>query len=50
MNEEEKNEYANWILNECNSPISEIEWLVSNLPEDIQNEIINNVLKYLEQK
>ena len=28
MNEYEKTAYAHWILEECNDPVSEIEWLV----------------------
>ena len=49
MSEEELNQYANWLLQECNSPVSEIEWLVSQLPLSIQNEIRDNVLKFLHQ-
>lgn len=49
MNKEELNEYANWILNECNTPIDEIQWLVSELPPNIQNDIRYNVLKFLNE-
>ena len=28
MNEEQKKLYAQWILDECNNPIEEIQWLV----------------------
>ena len=47
MSEEELNQYANWLLQKCNEPISEIKWLVSNLPLNIQNDIRDNVLKFL---
>ena len=50
MNEIEMNQYAMWVIDECNSPIDEIEWLVSKLPEDIQNDIKDNVLKFLNEK
>lgn len=49
MSKEELNKYANWILNECNTPIDEIEWLVSNLPQNIKNDIEDNVLKFLNE-
>ena len=49
MNKEELNQYANWILNECNTPTDEIKWLVSNLPENIKNDIEDNVLKFLNE-
>ena len=49
MNEEQLNEYANWILNECNTPIDEIAWLVSELPPNIQNNIRDEVLKFLNE-
>ena len=29
MNEEQKTLYAQWILDECNSTVEEIEWLVN---------------------
>ncbi len=50
MNKEELNQYANWLLQECNSPVDEIEWLVSQLPSNIQNEIKDNVLDLLENE
>ena len=50
MNEEEITQYANWIIDECNEPISEIEWIVSRLPEDVKNEIKDNVLKFLQEE
>tara|TARA_R100000278_G_C5469166_1_gene163809 strand:- start:739 stop:900 length:162 start_codon:yes stop_codon:yes gene_type:complete len=49
MSKEELNQYANWLLQECNNPVDEIEWLVSQLPSNIQNEIRDNVLKFLNQ-
>jgi hypothetical protein len=50
MNDEEKNQYANWLFEECSEPISEVEWLVSNLPLEIQNSIKNSILKHLNNR
>ena len=47
LSEEEKKKYVIWILEECNAPINELEWLVSKLPLDIQNDIRDNVLKFI---
>lgn len=49
MNENQVREYAEWILNGCNNPIDEIEWLVSNLPESMQDDIKYNVLGFIKQ-
>ena len=43
----EAKRYAVWILEECNEPINEIEWLFSNLTLDAQNDIRDNVLKFI---
>ena len=54
MNEEQKTLYAQWIHEECNDPISEIEWLVNCiLNNKSKKEFIQNiqwVLKQFEQK
>ena len=47
MSEEELEKYANWLFQECNEPISEVMWLVSELPKNIQNDIRDNVLKFI---
>jgi len=39
MTKKEINKYANWLLQDCNTPIDEIEWLVSQLPKNIQNNL-----------
>lgn len=49
MSKEELNQYANWLLQKCNNPLDEIEWLVSELPPNIQNDIRDNVLKFLNE-
>lgn len=43
----EAKRYAVWILEECDAPINEIEWLFSKLSSDVQNEIRDNVLKFI---
>ena len=35
MTEEETEQYARWILEECNEPIDEIQWLLSNVPKKV---------------
>ena len=54
MDELQKTLYAHWILDECNSPVDEIEWLVNCiLNNKSKKEFIQNiqwVLKHLEQK
>ena len=35
--------YINWILSECDSPYSEIEWLVHNIPQDMRNDIYETI-------
>ena len=50
MSEEELERHAKWVLHECNEPVSELMWLLDNSPQDIQNEIRDNVLKYLNEK
>jgi hypothetical protein len=47
MTQEEKEQYANWLLDQCNEPINEISFLLDNLPENILNDIQQNVLKSL---
>jgi hypothetical protein len=47
MSEEELEKYADWLFTECNEPISEVMWLISELPENIQNDIRDNVLKFI---
>ena len=48
MSEEEINQYANWLLSECNDPIDEIEWLISNLSDHVKDDI-KQLLKILNQ-
>lgn len=31
--------YSYWLLNECNCPIDEIEYLFDNLPKDLKKQI-----------
>jgi len=47
MTNEEKEQYANWLLQECNEPINEIKFLLDNVPQNILNDIRENVLQYL---
>ena len=35
MNEEDKEVYANWLLNECETPIDEIIELLNNLDDKV---------------
>ena len=35
--------YVNWILQECDSPYSEIEWLVQNIPQDLREDIFETI-------
>lgn len=49
MKEDQVKEYAHWLLEVCDNPIDEIEWLVSNLNEDTQNDIRYNVLGFIKQ-
>ena len=49
MNKNQVREYAEWVLTECNDPIGEIEWLISNLPESMQDDIKYNVLGFIKQ-
>ena len=37
--------YVNWILQECDSPYSEIEWLVHNIPQDMREDIFDTIKK-----
>lgn len=39
MTDSDKEGYALWIFNECDNPVSEIIWLVSQLPEEVQKQI-----------
>ena len=41
-----RNIYARYILEECSSPIDEIEYLFDNLPKDHKKEIINNMKEW----
>lgn len=50
MSEEELERYARWVLHECNEPVSELMWLLDSSPQDIQNEIRDNILKYLNER
>ena len=54
MDELQKTLYAQWILEECNDSVEEIEWLVNCiLNNKSKKEFIQNiqwVLKHLEQK
>lgn len=47
MNDDEKEIYAKWLLQECNEPLNEIEFLLSNLPQNVLNDIRENVIQYL---
>jgi len=38
--------YVNWILQECDSPYSEIEWLVHNIPQDMREDIYETIKKH----
>lgn len=38
--------YVNWILQECDSPYSEIEWLVRNVPQDMREDIFETIKKH----
>jgi hypothetical protein len=35
--------YTNWILQECDTPHNEIEWLVKMLPQDIREDILETI-------
>lgn len=37
--------YANWLLNECSSPVDEITWLVSTIQESDNNHVIQQVFE-----
>jgi hypothetical protein len=34
-------DWAQWVMNNCNDPLREIEWLVNNLKEEAYNDIID---------
>lgn len=34
-------DWAEWIMNKCDQPYDEIEWLVANLTEEAYNEVID---------
>lgn len=38
--------YVNWILQECDSPYSEIEWLVHNVPWEMRKDIFDTIKKH----
>ena len=53
MDELQKTLYAHWILDECNDPVDEIEWLVNCILDNNKKLFIEDtqsVLKHLEQK
>ena len=54
MDEEQLTLYAQWILDECNSPVEEIEWLVNcilnNKGKKAFIQDIQWVLKHLEKQ
>ena len=39
MTEEEKEAYANWILNEAEHPVNHIVWLINRISEEDMGEI-----------
>lgn len=47
MTQEEKEQYAQWLLERCDDQITEIVWLLDNVNEKIQRDIQDNVLKFL---
>lgn len=47
MTEEQKTDYFKWLFSHCNNPSEEVGFLLDNLSEDKQNDIIHNVLKYI---
>ena len=54
LTHEEVIKYANWVYGQCDSPISEIEWLSEMLlndrsKEDIKKEFIDNIKELLTQ-
>ena len=54
LTNEEIIKYANWIYGECDTPISEIEWLSEMLvsdksKEDIKKEFIENTKELLKK-
>tara|TARA_R110002020_G_scaffold447867_1_gene660368 strand:- start:358 stop:540 length:183 start_codon:yes stop_codon:yes gene_type:complete len=53
MDELQKTLYAHWILDECNSPVEEIEWLVNCIlskNRDRFKKDIQWVLKHIEKQ
>ena len=44
-----KEVYVKWILEECNTPIDEIEHLIDNLPEDKANELLSTFQEDMEK-
>ena len=47
MTQEEKEQYAQWLLERCNEQITEIVWLLDHVTEDVHRDIQDNVLKFL---
>jgi len=39
MNEQDKYDYAKWLLEECDSPFDEIEFLIDNLTEGARGDM-----------
>lgn len=38
--------YAKWILESCDTPVDEIEWLVSHLSEERFNDLVEMYYEY----
>ena len=49
LTEEEATQYAEWLIHESDTPIDEMEWLVSKLPLYISKEIRDNVLNFIKE-
>jgi|2_EtaG_2_1085320.scaffolds.fasta_scaffold04697_7 hypothetical protein len=47
MEQDEKEQYANWLLDQCNEPINEITFLLDNVPQNILDDIRESVLHHL---
>ena len=45
ITETQAQNYANWLLNECSSPVDEITWLVSTIQESDNNHVIQQVFE-----
>ena len=49
LDEEESIQYAEWLIHKSDTPIDEVEWLVSKLPLETCNEIRDTVLKFIKE-